>query len=162
MRRRSKYTKGLFGARFFEVLPLLELRLDILTLRLGLASKIIEAQLLIKKKLIEVNGKCRHKSYVVYVGDILRRKIVKKKLTKIRRKYYNWRFWRWRKWRRSLKPLVSLFWSFKKNYTLNFLEINYKILSGIVIRKPIFGEILLSNLKRMLSIKILKKIYYVY
>ena len=45
---------------------------------------------------------------------------------------------------------------------MNYLEINYKILSSIILRKPIFGEILVASQKKILSSTMLKKIYYVY
>jgi ribosomal protein S4 len=70
---RKEYVKGLFGARFFEVLYFLECRLDILSLRAGLAAKSIESEQLIKKKTITVNGHPRNKSYIVCAGDIISR-----------------------------------------------------------------------------------------
>jgi hypothetical protein len=46
--------------------------------------------------------------------------------------------------------------------SLNYLELNYRILTGIVIRKPVLGEILISSSKKILSLSLLKKIYFLY
>jgi len=45
---------------------------------------------------------------------------------------------------------------------INFIEVFYKIMSGIVLYKPMIGEIIILNKKRMLSIRLLKKIYFLY
>jgi len=39
---------------------------------------------------------------------------------------------------------------------INFIEVFYKIMSGIVLYKPMLGEIITLNKKRMLSIRLLK------
>jgi ribosomal protein S4 len=57
---RGAYLKGLFGCRFYETLSFLELRLDVLSLRLGLAQKSLLAMALINKGGILVNGHQKH------------------------------------------------------------------------------------------------------
>ena len=49
-----------------------------------------------------------------------------------------------------------------QNLIINYMQIHYNIYSGILLRKPLLGEILLSNYKRMLSKNLLKKIYTLY
>jgi len=66
-------TKYLFGIRFFKILPFLELRLDVLVLRLGLAFSYFQAREVILKKKILVNGIFKKKHYLVRVGDIIQR-----------------------------------------------------------------------------------------
>lgn len=39
---------------------------------------------------------------------------------------------------------------------LNYIEILYRIKTGIVLYKPVLGEILLVNKKRMLSLRLVK------
>jgi hypothetical protein len=75
----------------------------------------------------------------------------------------------WKKWRKRTRSnregtkRVSLYWFSKKIVlSLNYLEINYKILTGIVIRRPLFGETIMSSSKKILSSTMLKKIYFLY
>jgi hypothetical protein len=58
--------------------------------------------------------------------------------------------------------LLNRFRVSKSNLSINYLELSYKILTGILLRKPMFGEILLKNRKQGLSKIIFKKIYYLY
>ena len=39
---------------------------------------------------------------------------------------------------------------------------NYRVCVGILLRKPFFGEFLISNNKRILTIWLLKKLYFLY
>ena len=49
-----------------------------------------------------------------------------------------------------------MFKKLRRNLTLNYIEIYYKILTGIVLYKPLLGDIILVNKKRMLSLRLLK------
>jgi hypothetical protein len=80
-----------------------------------------------------------------------------------------WRKFLWRKWRKRAKfnkliiKRMPLFrFSKKIVVSLNYLEVNYKILTGIIIKKPLLGEILLGSSKKILSSTMLKKIYFLY
>lgn len=42
------------------------------------------------------------------------------------------------------------------NLILNYVEILYNLKMGILLYKPILGEILLANKKRMLSLRLVK------
>ena len=63
----------MFGSRFFNSLAFLELRLNILVLRIRFASKLIESNRLIDGGLILVNGSKKTKNYIVRLMDIIKR-----------------------------------------------------------------------------------------
>jgi len=56
--------KTAFGKRFFSIIAVLELRLNILLIRMRFASKLLEANVLVTKKLIDVNGFFRQKKII--------------------------------------------------------------------------------------------------
>jgi len=161
-------TKLAFGKPFFNILSFLELRLNILLVRMRFASKLLEADSLITGKLVYVNGFLKQKHYLVRVNDIVKKVPLfsKKSLRFFSKK---WRYFKWKKWRRKARfngkivKVVSMFrFSKKIALSLNYLELNYRILTGIVIRKPVLGEILISSSKKILSLSLLKKIYFLY
>lgn len=67
-------TKVIFGTKFFNVISFLELRLNILLLRIHFASKLSEANSLIKTGLVQVNGNKCHSNCVISVGDFITKK----------------------------------------------------------------------------------------
>jgi hypothetical protein len=78
-----------------------------------------------------------------------------------------WRNFRWKKarfifWKIRKQSNLNLFLSKKENSILNYLEINYKIPAGIVLRSPLFSEVLLKNEPGILKPSVLQKIYYVF
>lgn len=161
--------KTAFGKPFFSIVAFLELRLNILLIRMRFVSKLLESNLLLTKKLIDVNGIFKQKNYLVRVNDII--KSTPKKLKNPIARFFTkkWRLFLWRKWRKTNKfskqktKRVSMFWFSKKIVlSLNYLEVNYKILTGIIVRKPLFGETLISSSKKILSSTMLKKIYFLY
>jgi ribosomal protein S4 len=60
-----------FGKPFFSILSSLELRLNILLIRMRFASKLLEANTLVSSRLIYVNGSLKQKNYLVRVNDIV-------------------------------------------------------------------------------------------
>jgi hypothetical protein len=62
----------------------------------------------------------------------------------------------------KLKRLSIFRFSKKIVLSLNYLEVNYKIQTGIIVKKPELGEILLSYSKKILSSTMLKKVYFLY
>lgn len=54
-------------------LSFLELRLNILLIRMRFASKLLEANTLIAGKLVSVNGSFKQKTYLVRVNDIVKK-----------------------------------------------------------------------------------------
>lgn len=162
-------TKLAFGKPFLTTLSFLELRLNILLIRMRFASKLLEANTLIAGKLVSVNGSFKQKTYLVRVNDIVKKTSLASNKPVLRFFAKKWRHFSWKKWRRRTKfntklvKHVSMFrFSKKIALSLNYLELNYKILTGIVIRKPVMGEILISSSKKILSFSMLKKIYFLY
>jgi ribosomal protein S4 len=64
--------KTAFGKSFFSIIAFLELRLDILLIRMRFVSKLLEANVFLTKKLIYVNGFFKQKNYLVRVNDIIK------------------------------------------------------------------------------------------
>lgn len=158
-----------FGKQFFSIVTFLELRLNILIVRMRFSSKLLTANLYIRNKLIYVNGFLRQKNYVVRVSDNVQK--INGNLINSTARFFlkKWRLFIWRKWRRrnrfnrdSSKKMLMFWFSKKIVLSLNYLEINYKVLTAFVIRKPVFGEVLISNGKKLLSSTMLKKVYYLY
>lgn len=63
-----------FGKPFFSILSFLELRLNILLIRMRFASKLLEANRLVSSRLIYINGSLQQKNYLVRVNDIVYKK----------------------------------------------------------------------------------------
>jgi hypothetical protein len=164
---KKNLTKLLFGIRFFNILSYLEFRLDIIVLRAGLAIKLCQAKVGINRGFITVNAFRKKSYYLVRVGDIIREiKHQKKNYSTKRCIRKQWRHYKWRKWRKcnryALRAISNRFGLAKKGLTINFLEINYRVVSCIPIRKLFLGEIIIENRRRMLSKRVLKKLYYLY
>lgn len=160
--------KVAYNNDFFNCLVFLELRLNVLLLRIKFVSKLLISNFIIKNNFILVNNNYNNKkNYIVKIGDVLslssslnlrvykrRKKIIWRKLRKLRNfKVKNFKKICWPK---------LLFWRTKNNLILNFILINYKVLIGILLRKPLIGEILIKNNKRLLCLQLLKKIYFLY
>lgn len=164
LKYKKTQTRFLFGVRFFKILSYFELRLDILMLRLGWVDSRLLAKSLISKGDVLVNGKKKKSQFLVNVGDTVQkipRKLIKKRFFLLKWRRFKWNRWRQQFWKIGTK-VPRIFWLFKKNLVVNFLEINYKIFSCIILREPLTGEILLEKQKRMWSTKRLKKIYFLY
>ena len=71
-------SKIIFNSKFILTLCKLELRLNILLLRLCLVEKLLQSNFLIKKKKIKINCRDRHKNYLVLVGDTIEYKQIQK------------------------------------------------------------------------------------
>jgi ribosomal protein S4 len=64
--------KTAHNSKFYECLILIELRLNIVLLRIKFTSKILVASFLIRKGCVVVNEKQKQKNYILKVGDTLR------------------------------------------------------------------------------------------
>ena len=53
-------------------------------------------------------------------------------------------------------------WVKKQNTTLNYLEINYKIPAGIVLKQPFLKELIINQEPKMINNIILQKIFFLY
>lgn len=162
----NNQSKVIFNVRFFNLLIFLESRLNILLLRIGFGFKLLEVNNLIKSNNIVINNQHKQCNYLVKVGDIIKC-IFPKFLKQKRFKRLKWRRFKWIKWRKLKKEsfknnLIKFFWLSKKNLIINYVEINFKIFSAIILRKPLMGEILINNNNKMLSLNLLKKIYFIY
>ena len=153
-----------FGRRFFYTLAFLELRLNIILLRLLFTQNIIEANFYIWNGFFLVNKKNKNKNYLVSVGDLIHKKNTI--YLDVKKNSYKWRKYLWSKWswkaRKKKFRYLDPFWLSKNNLNLNYTETNHKNSSSILLRKPVLGEIILNNKNRLLTINIIKKIFFVY
>lgn len=158
--------------RFVNLIPLLELKFDILLLRTKFASTVEESRLLIQNGNALINGVKKNPNYLVKVNDVFEKAYL---INSIRSVYFfsflrRWRRYKWRIWyrlhkkkfERYRKHQYSLIGLKKKNLIFNYLETNYRIFSGIVLRRPLIGEILLGNKNKILKRSLLKKLYFLY
>jgi len=189
---RKLLTKKLVLDKFFlNSLIFLELRLSVLAFRVFFYRSLLEVIKEIKVGNICVNNRICHKNYLVRVGDIIGRgyKLLSFKKQKtsnevnsgtlksmwygnLRKKKGYLKYFRSYKYRNSylnriLKShqepgVVNFFKKKRLSLVINFVESHYRIKTAILLYKPVIGEILLVNKKRMLSSKLLKKIYFLY
>ena len=154
-----------FGSFFFFTLAFFELRLNILIVRMRFAGKLLMANEFINNGSVLVNNKKRSIHYLTRVNDVVQKQLQKGGLKKLKiLKRRKWKAYIWRKWKKKKK------WSKERKSPylrrqalyLNFIELNYRILSGIIIRKPMLGEILLVSQKKLIASTMLKKLYYLY
>ena len=58
--------------------------------------------------------------------------------------------------------IFQLFWGGKQTNIFNFFEMNYRIGVGILLRKPVLHEFLIAKQKRMISLLLIKRLYFSY
>jgi ribosomal protein S4 len=63
--------KYIFNDNFGSALCKLELRLNVLILRLCFVQKLLQANSLIREQKIKINGISKHKNYEVCIGDLI-------------------------------------------------------------------------------------------
>ena len=158
--------KILFGKRFYFVLSFLELRLNILLFRLRFFVRLLDVNLAILNGLIRINGKCIKKNIIIAILDIIIYKMSLKKTSRYNR--FIWRDFKWNKWIVLSKKnginrnWIRLKYKSKVFSIINYLEINYKLLGGCLVRRPFFGEILLGSNQLKYNRLLFKKIYFLY
>ena len=152
----------------------LELRLNILLVRMRFSTKQVESNTLISTGCILVNGSLKSKNYLVRVNDIIKKTSIVPLGYKLRSKLHVWRYklkaWGWRKQKKLLnnkarqvgKKLRNAFWISKISLCVNYVEINYLIWTGLLLKLPTFGEILIARSKKYLSGVMLKKLYFLF
>ena len=158
-------SKVIFNKRFIFILRGLELRLNILLVRLNFVTKLLQADIIILKNKVMVNGKAKHKWYLVSVGDLImynNKIIFSQRLKKLKWKRYNWRQLKIKKKNLKNKKSINIYFLLRKNFVLNFIEVNYFCFSAILLRNPGLGEISYRNKKQLLIATVLKKIYFIY
>ena len=90
-------------------------------------------------------------------GSLLKKRIIRLK----------WRKYRWKKarfviWKIRRFSHFNMHWVKKQNTTLNYLEINYKIPAGIVLKQPFLKELIINQEPKMINNIILQKIFFLY
>ena len=63
--------KYLFNRRFGFILSRLELRLNVVIVRMGFLNKILNANEAIKNDIVKVNGLQKHKNYIINKNDLI-------------------------------------------------------------------------------------------
>ena len=147
------------------ILRKLELRLNILLVRLHFVTKLLQADILILKNKVRVNGKIKHKGYIVFVGDLItyhKNDTYSQRFKKLKRIPITIKRRKIKKKNLKKKRKVNMYFLLRKNFILNFMEINYYYFSAILLRNPCLGEISYRNKKQLLISTILKKIYFIY
>lgn len=157
---------------FFNFLPSLETKLAVLLTRLLLARSGLVAKDLIKDRLVLVNNVTKNLHYYVKPCDVIT--VQGNESTLLRPKYsikvLSWRRFRWRsffwKRRKAFKSIrkfqFTSLWSFRTARAFNYFEVNYRIRSGILLRTPLIGEVILQVSSKVVSKSLLKKVYFMY
>jgi hypothetical protein len=162
----KKLSKFAFGVRFVHVLTQLEVRFNILVLRLRFARTLAGANNLVASGTVTVNSKLKNKNFLVANGDLICKAIKLVNTKNIvnsfeqRDPHIKFLFVR-KKWRRK-KKRVRYLWHIKRVLLMNYLLVNYKVRTAVLVRKPLMGEILLNRDKRLVSWQLIKKIYSLY
>lgn len=60
------------------------------------------------------------------------------------------------------KLSIKLFWSLKSFLSINYIEVSVKYLIGILLRKPVLGEVILNNKIKSTHSYVLSKVYLTY
>jgi len=153
---------------FFNFLQQNELKLHIFLIRAKFCLKNIDSFHAIKNKQISV---CRSIQLSPYFQLYVNAVIQKKRLSFInsfRYKKHKWRKYRWHKVRKYLKWRYSKFIYLrpfiynKRSYALNYFEINFNVLSGIIIKNPCTSEILLGNYLLFTRPIVWRKLFFIY
>lgn len=159
----NKY-KLTFNSRFFNLIIFLETRLNIILLRLGFFSKLLHANKNIADQIVYVNNRWKNENYILKIGDILIVHLFPYNFS-IKKRFKNllWRRFQWRNLKKKIQHnCINFFWVSKQNLIINYFETNYKISSSVMIRKPLIGETLINNNQKLLTLNLLKKIYFLY
>lgn len=157
-------SKKIFNTKFGSILCKLELRLNVLVLRIGFVNKLQQANYLISNSKILINSIKKHKNYFVRIKNIISFSQYLKIRDLKRFKKIRWRRLKWNKWKKQYKnkKFRYIFYLLKKNFTFNFMEVNYYYYFSILLKIPSLGEISYSNKKKFLTLRLLQKIYFLY
>ena len=165
-------TKKIFDTKFDGLLQKLELRLGILLVRMNFCKTLLISNVNILNAKIVVNGKKKHPNYQVQINDLISRKIIQENNQSRLKWSLNLNRWKWRRYKKKRRRLYRsklrkskrsrLYFMIKQNLIFNFMEINYLIYWGILIRIPLIGEIVYKNKKRFLLGSLLRKIHFFY
>ena len=162
---KTSKSKVIFNSKFGSVLCKLELRLNVLMVRMGFVNKLQLVNRFISGGKVSVNFIIKDKKYSVRIGDLISFIMPSLKKDNLKRfKKHQWRRLKWNKWKIQSKKKKSrrLYVVLKKNVLFNFMEINYYHYFGLLLRCPLLGEIVYRNKKRLLISRLLQKIFFIY
>jgi hypothetical protein len=145
----SSYTKFKNSSciHFFDYWFILERSISILLIRIKFFIKYNFIKESLKLKFIAVNGNIINRlNYLLSPSDLLQKCKLKKYNSIIRCKLYYWRKTRWKKVSYIIKKFyskryINYYRASKISIFLNYLEINYKANSAILLRNPIYQEV---------------------
>ena len=158
-------SKKIFNSKFGSILCKLELRLNILIVRMGFIDKLRMADQFIQEGKVTVNFFIKHRRYLIRINDLICFTNFFLKSHNFKRfKKISWRYSKWNKWKKQSKnkKFRQIYFSLKKSFIYNFMEINYYYSFSILIRHPLIGEISYRNKKNFLTTCLLQKVYFFY
>lgn len=160
--------------KYSQFLKHIELRLTTILIRSRFYTKLINSYEGIKKNLLLVNGIIINTTrYILSILDLYqkrrqkRNRIINKNTNYKRYTRLKWRKFRWKKaryifWKIRRISHFNLYLNKKINSSLNYLEINYKIPAGVLIKQPFMKEFIINRQTNIINHKILKKIFFTY
>jgi hypothetical protein len=159
---------GLNKNTFFWFLQKNELRLNVFLTRIKFCLKTSDSLYSIKNKLIAVNY-----LLVLFCNYIISEKCViqKKRFytnNDIRSWKHKWRRYRWRKVKKLIKikndKMLYLNIHYYNNSicSINYFEVNYNVLSAILVRKPLLSEVLLNKNPIYTMPEVWRNLYFLY
>jgi hypothetical protein len=170
-RRLHLRLKSFYGKKpdFFNFLIKNELQLHIILLRSRLVFKVINSLKAIKNNLIAVNGAIASRyHFFLTISDIIQ-KNVKIRFFRLKTSYrlHKWRKHRWRTVRfryrcKRYPKYINLYLFSKQNVSFNYIQVNYKILTAIIIRHPLISEIIISDARPIARKKLFRQLYFLY
>ena len=158
--------KNSTSLHFFDFWLILERSISIILIRIKFIIKVNIIKESLKLKLIAVNGNIINQSkYLLSPFDLIQKCKFKKKSSIIRCKLYYWRNTRWKKVSYMIKKFyskryINYYRASKISIFLNYLEINYKGNSAILLRNPIYQELFFNFNPKSYSVFHYKFLYY--
>jgi len=157
--------KYAFAQHFFDYVIQQELFVYIVLIRLRFINRLKESLLLIRQKLVAVNGNLVIKPlFIIKKGFLLQKCLFKLESSHFRYKKHYWRYFRWKRARYKLRRYYKQryfnpFWLSKKNLILNYLLCSYISMSAVLIKRPVFSEIFFNFNRKIFPKKQVKRLY---
>jgi len=158
--------KHSISIHFFDYWLILERSISIILIRIKFFIKYNFIKESLRLKLIAVNGNIINQlNYLLLPSDLVQKCKFKKYNSNIRSKLYYWRKTRWKKVSYIIKKFyskkyINYYKASKINIFLNYLEINYKGNSAILLRKPIYQELFFNLNPKNYTVFHYKFLYY--
>ena len=154
-----------FNTIFYSLLSKIEFRVMIYLCRIRFCFNLKASCKLICDRVISINGNIAIKrSTLVTIGGTVAKSIFLR--LRVRRPcVHMWRWYRWgharSKIRRNRRRRYTNVFIYPSIIT-NYIEINYKIMTSLLIRFPLYGEILINKNRKMCIKRLYKQLYYLY